>query len=94
MPTSGNPIDDSSTRLKDVNSEKDKKCGPRFLWKSESESPTHVFVDVNGSAPQKKATFIVSLAFFKAGSKVFKLAKVEKSNDNNSTDKANLADAN
>ena len=66
MPTSGNPIDDSSTRLKDVNSEKDKKCGPRFLWKSESESPTHVFVDVNGSAPQKKATFIVNLTFFQS----------------------------
>ena len=64
MSTKENPADDNSRGLKDVNSEKTKRWfeGPGFLWKSASEWPTQVSVDVNGSDPEVKATLIVNLA--------------------------------
>ena len=64
MPTKKNPAGDSSRGLKDVHSEKTKRWfeGPGFLWKSESEWPTQVSVDVDDKDPGVKATVIVNLA--------------------------------
>ena len=64
VPTKENPADDSSRGLKDVHSEKTKRWfeGPGFLWKSESEWPTQVSVDVDDKDPGVKATVIVNLA--------------------------------
>ena len=59
MPTKENPADDSSRGLKDVHSEKTKRWfveGPGFLWKSESEWPIQVSVDVDGNDTEVKAT--------------------------------------
>ena len=73
---------------------------PKFLWKSESEWPTQVSVDVDGSDPGVKATLNVNfqsknwiLLIFKAWSKVLKLTKIGKSSGNNSTANANPTDA-
>ena len=62
MPTKENPADDSCRGLKDRNSEKMKRWFeiPKFFWKSESEWPTQVSVDVDGSDPGVKATLNVN----------------------------------
>ena len=64
VPTKESSADDSSRHLKDVNSEKTKKWfeGPDFLWKSESEWPTQVSLDVDGSYPEVKATLTVNFS--------------------------------
>ena len=79
VPTKENPADDSFGGLNDVNSEKTKRWfeGPGLLWKSNSEWPTQVSVDVDESNPEMKATLIVNVAKterFKAGSRLLKLA--------------------
>ena len=94
MPTKENPADDSFGGLKDVNSEKTKRWfeGPGLLWKSESEWPTQVSVDVDDSNPEVKAILTVNVAKaerVKARSRVLKLAKIEKSSGDDSTAAAN-----
>ena len=53
LSTKENLADDNFRVLKDVHSEKTKRWfeGPGFLWKSESEWPTQVFVDVDDNDP-------------------------------------------
>ena len=63
LPTKEDPADDSSRGLKDVH-EKTKWWfkGPGFFWKSESEWPTKVSVNVDDNDQEVKAILIVNLA--------------------------------